>query len=216
MHRPFRRDRAERERKHIADVDQNHRIHLNPPGGTLKLSIPPGSFCGGDARLRVKVAESLPKETASSAGAPVKGTGIGLEIDLEKGCQPQNFAGITMNYRASDIALLDPDSLVIARFDESKGIWLLLPSRTDLANKRVFGNTNHFSRFQLMGVNAALNVDQAVANPNPVRFSRGHTKTIFSNLSVNASVKIYTYLGELVRELRSDSRGGQWDGRNGK
>lgn len=51
--------------------------------------------------------------------------------------------------------------------------------------------------------------------PNPFRPSLGHSLMRVANLPANVEVKIYTYAGELVRELTTDSQGEiRWDARN--
>lgn len=54
------------------------------------------------------------------------------------------------------------------------------------------------------------------AYPIPFRPSLGHTVVTFSGLAPGSTVRIFTALGESVRETSADSSGmGSWDGRNG-
>jgi hypothetical protein len=51
--------------------------------------------------------------------------------------------------------------------------------------------------------------------PNPLRFSLGQSAMTFSNLPSDASLKVYTLRGELVRELTPGGSGtASWDGKN--
>ena len=50
--------------------------------------------------------------------------------------------------------------------------------------------------------------------PNPVRPSQGQTMK-FTGLPAGAVIKLYTFQGELVRELAADASGiAQWNARN--
>jgi len=51
--------------------------------------------------------------------------------------------------------------------------------------------------------------------PNPFRPAQGHTQVTFANLPANARIRIYTFGGELIRDLTANSVGtGTWDGNN--
>jgi hypothetical protein len=58
-------------------------------------------------------------------------------------------------------------------------------------------------------------VEEVKAYPMPFRPSQGHTEMVFTNLPQGASVKIYTFLGELVKDFTIDSSGTyRWDVKN--
>jgi hypothetical protein len=58
-------------------------------------------------------------------------------------------------------------------------------------------------------------VSSVKAYPSPLRLHRGQKEMIFTNMSAEASVKIYTYQGELVKELTADKNGrAQWNAKN--
>ena len=60
-------------------------------------------------------------------------------------------------------------------------------------------------------------LDDVKYYPNPIQPSKGLTyeNMNFSNISAGASIKIYTMLGQIVRELEADASGtAVWDGKN--
>jgi hypothetical protein len=62
---------------------------------------------------------------------------------------------------------------------------------------------------------APTDVSNAKVYPNPLRMSQGKTVMTFSNLSPYANIRIYTYMGELVRQLSANVSGiAQWDAKN--
>ncbi|OGR84180.1 MAG: hypothetical protein A2902_00015 [Elusimicrobia bacterium RIFCSPLOWO2_01_FULL_64_13] len=207
-------------------------ITLNPPSGAIKTSIPPGALLE-QVRVRVKLPDSFPTVTAAGSFAPAVGDlqrayagapyaagsilaakGIGLEITLDKNIQPSKAVSITVTYRDSDISGSNPENLVVARFDETIQKWVTLPTSINAAGRSATGTTKHFSKFQLMAVTAATDVDAAKVYPNPLRRHRGNTDMTFSNLTAHASVRIFTYLGEKVAELQADATGtARWDGK---
>ncbi len=61
----------------------------------------------------------------------------------------------------------------------------------------------------------AASVEDARIFPNPLRPAQGHTSMSFSNLPVDSRVRIYSLVGQQVRDLRADAAGlARWDGRN--
>lgn len=90
--------------------------------------------------------------------------------------------------------------------------WEALPSSLDAANRRVLGQTSHFSIFALFGPTGIKpNTDQVRLYPRPwrpgsnsnfdsVTFA-GSTGLAIDNLPTSGSVLIFTLSGELVRDL---------------
>ncbi|MCL1972303.1 MAG: T9SS type A sorting domain-containing protein [Endomicrobia bacterium] len=62
-----------------------------------------------------------------------------------------------------------------------------------------------------------VSLDDVKYYPNPIRPSKGlnYAKMNFSNMPVGTRIKIYTMLGQVVRELKADASGtAVWDGKN--
>lgn len=106
--------------------------------------------------------------------------------------------------------------------------WEALPSTVDLANKRVLGETTHFSIFALFGPTGIKpNTDQVRLYPRPwkpgsgnkfdsVTFA-GRTGLAIDNLPSSGNIRIFSLSGELVRELGFGSFNAGtviWDGTN--
>ena len=63
--------------------------------------------------------------------------------------------------------------------------------------------------------NPQTDLSQIVVSPNPLRPALGHTVMTFSKLPPNARIRIYSYLGELLKDLSADALGkAPWDGTN--
>jgi hypothetical protein len=79
----------------------------------------------------------------------------------------------------------------------------------------VTAQTWHLSTFQLMQSNPGVGLGEVKIYPNPYRPNSASDVMHFANLPPNGRVKIYTFLGELVRSLRADVNGAAlWDGNN--
>lgn len=208
-------------------------IGLSPAVGVeLKTSIPPGGL-STNVKLRVKIPNSFPASAlglrgaispfegpihfGASAGAPafLNGLKLGLEITLDQSIQPAKEIPITVKYRDKDIGSVSPSLLTLARFDETLQKWIGLQTTLNAPAKSVSATTKHFSRFQLMAVTPATDVNDAAAYPNPLKIYEGDTEMTIVNLSPDASVKIYSVMGELVRDIKADATGtARWDAKN--
>ena len=144
-------------------------------------------------------------------------TNIGVLIDAQ-GKKPEKEIELRIPYNESDITGMNEESLVISRYDEEKNIWVPLKSKVDSKNKQIIVYINHLSVYAIMGTaNAAKAFDDVKYYPNPIQPSKGlnYAKMNFSNMSAGTRIKIYTILGQIVRELESDASGmAVWDGKN--
>jgi hypothetical protein len=123
---------------------------------------------------------------------------------------------ITLPYRPSDISPgVDRSNLVLALYDESDRVWVPLPSVSDLPDHKVTAQTWHLSTFQLMEALPAAELGGTRIYPNPYTPSSTSDVMHFSNMPPYARVKLYTFLGELVKALTADANGmTYWDGKN--
>ncbi len=186
-------------------------ITFSPPPGAVTVAIPAGSF--GEA-VTVTLQTPASYESPVSPTVVLQGTAVGVEILLDKSLQPSREVTISITYRDADVAGLDESRLIIARFDTVRAVWVPLVSSVDVGNNVVTAGTDHFSKFQVMQA-ASGNLGEVRVFPNPLRPVQGHTKMTFANLPAGARIRIYTVLGELVRDLTANSSGMvDWDGRN--
>ncbi len=193
-------------------------------GGTVSLNtpltpvlaqaqVPPGAF-GQALNLSLYALPSFP--SASSAAGALLGSGVGFQVNTDLGVQPATNVTLTATYRPGDMAGLDPSRLVLARYDDASNLWVALPTISDTANNRVIAQTNHFSTFQIMQVDASGNdISQAKVYPNPFQPTAGQMAMVFSPLPAGTRLRLYTITGSLVKDLSADSTGiARWDGTN--
>ena len=162
-------------------------------------------------------------------------------MSLSESVQPQQAIEISLSYTGVDLSQFDPADFVIAQYDPVHGIWVPLNSTVSTSGQEVtayvqnlLGDTNSLSAtdrlglsrlqasgigtaglFEIMQVDAAKNLSQPKAYPDPFRPALGHTVITFANLPAYTTLKIYDILGEKVRELSAGSTGmAVWDAKN--
>ena len=181
--------------------------------GLISLFIPSGSLQGA-TRITIEPKSSfMPPLSAVSVLRP---TGIGLEVTRFPLVLISKPATITLPYRLSDLpAGIDSAKLILALYDETNGVWVPLPSVSDRANHKVTAQTWHLSTFQLMEASPSASLGAVKIYPNPYKPSSVADVMHFANMPPYAKVKIYTFLGELVKEFSADVNGmAYWDGKN--
>jgi flagellar hook assembly protein FlgD len=113
---------------------------------------------------------------------------------------------------------MNEDTLVIARYDAEKNVWVPLKSKVDSDNKQIIAYTDKISVYAIMGTtNAAKAFEKMKYYPNPIQPSKGlnYAKMSFANMPAGTRIKIYTMLGQVVRDLEADATGtAVWDGKN--
>ncbi|MBI3548798.1 MAG: T9SS type A sorting domain-containing protein [Elusimicrobia bacterium] len=189
-------------------------LSINMPGGVLYATVPQGSF-----QQAVAAALFLPASvpaTNASAAANLVPLGVAFQFDLNPGVQPLYPVRLSMPYLAADVpAGVDPAKLLLARYDPTRGVWVPLASSVDSANRRVNALTPHLSLFQLMAVVPPGEISSMKIFPNPLRPAMGQTIMTFSNLPSEARIRIYTVLGELVKDIPAGPAGiASWDATN--
>ena len=168
-----------------------------------------------DVAIDVKQHGSL--APADSYVRELSHTNIGVIIDAQ-GKKPEREIELRIPYNNSDITGMNEDSLVISRYDEERQVWVPLKSKADNVKKQIIAYLDHLSIFAIMGTASAVKAFEDVKYyPNPLQPSKGlnYSKMNFSNMPAGTRIKIYTMLGQVVRELRADASGmAVWDGKN--
>jgi len=180
--------------------------------GEVKVNIPPSSF-DNNITITVKLPDTPPSATKSVMG-DISVKNIFVEINTG-GIQPKKPVEIVMDY--SSLGSIDEDKLVIARYDDVRGVWIPLKSYVDKINKKIRAYTDHFSVFGILSVTPASNISDLKVAPNPLRPSKGagYTSMTFSNLPANVEVIIYSVSGVKIKKLTTDFSGiALWDGKN--
>lgn len=177
--------------------------------GDVTLDIPAGAFAD-----KVVIAISEAADLPSSDRPAVKVTTVGIEINNDKHIQPLKAITLTMSYRDSDVAGFDPAKLQIAYFDETNQRWVVIPSKSNVAEKKVVGTVRHLSQFALVQPLPADDLSNVRAFPNP--FNPASGRLTIDNLTSSAAIKIYTVAGELVRSVDYTTANGRafWRGDN--
>lgn len=185
-------------------------VSLSAPFGTVSLEVPSGGLAAPTVTLQY--VSSFPD--AGSAVGTMRGVGVGVDIEAG-GTQPTKPIALSIGYRSQDAAGHDPRRFIIGRYDPVGNRWVPLISQSDPSNQRVHAVTDHFSLFQILAVSPASSLSSPRAFPNPLRPSQGHTGISITSIPADARVRIFTVLGEKVRELQASAAGiAFWDGRN--
>jgi len=197
-------------------VSKDTLVTLQTSYGLISVFMPFGSL-GGSSRITVSTIR--PEDVFAqpvSAVSVLRPTGIGIIINQFPPVRVLNPITITLPYRVSDLSPgVDRSRLVLALYDEGSRVWVPLPSVSDLPNHKVTAQTWHLSTFQLMETLPAAELGSTRIYPNPYAPSSVSDVMHFSNMPPYAKVKIYTFLGELVKALTADANGmAYWDGKN--
>jgi len=140
---------------------------------------------------------------------------VGIEIKNDKGLQPEKDITLTLTYADSDITGLDEDKLVIGYYDAANLRWVPLLSTVDPDENKVVAAAKHLSKFALVQLAAAVDLRTVKVFPNPFN-PAVHTQLTIDNLTDTAVIKIYTFIGDLVRTVDYTTANGRayWDGKN--
>ena len=176
----------------------------------IDLDVPALTFT-----VAVSVGINTPVFVPAAASGQLA-SGVAVQITITPLVQPSKGVTITINYTLQDIVGMDASRLVIARYDDSAGKWIPLLSTVDVVHRTVTAITDHFSIFQIMQITPAADLANITVGPNPYKLLRNPGQNVtFRGLPSDGKVKIYTYLGELVKEFSADNSGNAaWDGRN--
>lgn len=114
------------------------------------------------------------------------------------------------------------ETLRMMRLNENTGGWQELAAATvDTSAKTVSTNLSNFSVYALFGSPASGSLSETIVYPNPWLVGTAGkydgTNITFLNLTSAGTIKVYSLLGSLVKELSYDITNGgllTWDGKN--
>ncbi|MCL1971461.1 MAG: T9SS type A sorting domain-containing protein [Endomicrobia bacterium] len=182
---------------------------------TGMLTVPAKTF-GANVKISVQQYSRFILAPAESYVRELSHTNIGAIIDAQG--KPEKEMELRIPYNNSDITGMNEESLVISRYDEEKQVWVPLKSKADKDNKQIIAYVDKVSIYAIMGT---ANILRAFENmkyyPNPLQPSKGlnYSRMQFSNIPPGTHIKIYTMLGQAVRDLEADASGmAVWDGKN--
>lgn len=182
-------------------------------GATATVDVPFGAFSAAtNLQVGVPSAASVPALPTSRG---ITGTGLTISIQTTNSLQPSRPVTVNIGYRAQDVLGLNPDHLRLARYDEATG-WVVLDSSVDTIARRVSGDTDHFSLFQVVAVAPHADLSSGIVFPNPFRPNAGHTTLKFGQLPALAKIKIFTVSGRKLKDLETDATGQvlSWDAKD--
>jgi hypothetical protein len=183
-----------------------------PPNGNFKIEISTGT----EREIILEIPERTFISTVTITVEPrtdlplpekqanLKGTGIGVEINLSTTVELNQPVTVTLSYRA--IIFTKEENLTLARFEEGKNTWQLLLSNIDKVNKKISTTVTKFSQFQIVEKVPSPNVDNVFVYPNPCYLNR-EKKINFARLPKNAEITIYTLVGEKVATFIANDSG---------
>jgi hypothetical protein len=158
--------------------------------------------------------------TVASAKVPcadrpeIKECSLGLEITNDKNLQPKKNITITVNYRDSDVAGLEPSKLSLPWYDTEHSRWMPIPAAVYASQNKIVVNVVHLSMFVLAQMAPASDLSTVKVFPNPFNPTAG--KLTIDNLTADAQIKIFDIAGELVSDVDYTAGDGRttWDGKN--
>lgn len=131
---------------------------------------------------------------------------------------------VTLSYPSADGENVDNSAapntrtrtLALYRLDESKSLWIRLPSsQVDQAGRTVTASASTTGVFAVMG-QQDTSLETAYAYPVPFRRGRGDDTITFSDLAQRVTIKIFNAAGRWVRTLEETDGDGEfaWDARD--
>lgn len=193
----------------VLSPGQPQTIVLTSPSGEIRVEIPNQAF-----DQAVTVSASVPASFAAET-VGLKGTGVGVEIIVSPALQPSVGLNLSVSYSDASIAGLDESRLILARYEPTRGVWVPLLSTPDPAANKVLSLVTHLSLFQVMQADPGGDFSRVQAFPNPMHPGRGESAMTFVNLPAGARLRIYTPLGQLLRDITATGAGiASWDGKD--
>lgn len=183
---------------------------LSAPAGTVTLEIPADAIPPGSS-----VTLQLPGAVPSVGTLDLQSPPTDIVAEIISPAQPRKNATLTLSYANADVTGTNPQEFIVARFSDEDQVWVPLQSRVNTTNKTVASDINHFSIFKVFQSRPAGALGNVKVFPNPLRPRLGHTQFTFTTLPSDATLKVYTILGELLAEFDADSAGmASWNGKN--
>jgi len=196
--------------------DNNYIFPLTGSGVILNVSIPAGTFQGN----LILTATTLTIVPASGQNN-IKKTSLGAEITLsDPSITAKKNIIVGFQYTHADIIGFDENKLAVGYYDETQKRWVVLDTARNIVANTLFATTTHFSKYAILQLVLAANLDNLVVFPNPFKPGSGgrydFNGITFGGLTAGAKIKIFSISGGLVRELNETDNDGIyiWDTKN--
>lgn len=177
------------------------------------------------------VAVTLVSNPAAKPAPPEGAEDLSLAVKINLSNSQSVLAGgssavVTLSYKDDNgDGLVDGSNAPLERLrmfsaPDGGGEWTEMATSVDREKKTVSGTTTHFSFFSVFAAPSA-SLGAVKAYPNPWQPGTGGrfdaAGVTFANVPTGARIKIFTIMGELVRQLEvaaADANTKVWDGRN--
>ncbi|MEI6845991.1 MAG: T9SS type A sorting domain-containing protein, partial [Candidatus Firestonebacteria bacterium] len=161
------------------------------------------------------VVVSLVGDTVLPSGGRNPINDLGVIITNDTNAQPNKRVKITISYLTDSYPQLAGHTPTIGRYDEISNRWISLTTTIMVSGPRTTLEawTEHLSMFGVLLPAADLVLTRVW--PNPFTPAAGKDM-IFDSLTANATLTIYSLVGEKLRELSNTDGDGfiKWDGAN--
>ncbi|MBN2407127.1 MAG: T9SS type A sorting domain-containing protein [Elusimicrobia bacterium] len=201
-------DTGKEEKEQKIDRDRKNTVTLEAESGDIDVEVPAHTF-SRNVTMTVKTAG-----VRSENRENLRRSDICIDIDVTGNEQPMKEITLRVHYRSEDIEGLDEAKLRICRYDDSNSRWIPLPTTVYASRNYMEATIDHLSQFGVLELSAAADLGGVLVFPNPYDPDVG--SLVFDNLTSDATVKIYTISGTLVKELDDTDANGrcEWDGKN--
>lgn len=203
--------------------------------GAVTATIPIGAIPTGNS-ISAPPPETVSAQTLGSANTKLRdiigsfAVPVTIRQFVAKNSAGENFTGnfnspvtIVMPYTdTNNDGIVDGTSpqirekvLAVYVLDETNNVWQKVSNATlNAGANTVTFQANHFSYYALFGA-PDNDVNGAYAYPVPFKPGSGHANITFTNLPTDGSIRIYTSVGELVKEIKFNVTSGAstyvWD-----
>ncbi|UPT72448.1 MAG: hypothetical protein M0D55_10670 [Elusimicrobiota bacterium] len=188
---------------------------------SIVADVLPGTFPPGTAVTMLSgVTLDLSNPASAVARLTALGPSVGVQISAG-GLQPQKPVRLLFSYDPAQLPPgSDPKRLLIARFDDASGQWVVVPSAVDVNARVIAATLDHFSSFSPFFSAASSSVDEGIIFPQPWEIgdpsgSYGSQALTFANFPDGTKIRVMSLTGEMVWEGTAAATGVlTWNGRN--
>lgn len=192
-------------------IDHTKSSYLSIPFsyGSIEVMIPEYSF-GSATRVFIEPLTSVPPPLSNAA--ELKPTSYAARIYINP--KVLITKPITIKIPFSTIPSgFNQSGLVIARYDEDKGLWI--PLKSSRYSNYITAETYGFSIFAIMELLPPSTLENVKIYPNPYKPNTNPGYITFSNIEHESVIYIHSISGELIKKLNVPESGMVlWDARN--
>ncbi len=193
------------------DHTKNNSLSIPFSYGSIEVIIPAYSL-GSPTKLFIEPLTSLPPLLSNAAEIETTNPPYAARIYIIPKILFTGPITVKIPYKTLDPSI-DPSRLIIARYDEDKGLWI--PLKSSRSSNYIIAETYGFSIFAIAELKAAQSIDNVKIYPNPYKPNTTAGYLNFSNLEPGAEIYIHSLNGEMIKKLVASNSGMvQWDAKN--